>query len=112
MDCVKVVWDLLITKSTVTCVSHALDLYIDEPKSDPILKGSKGFVKTRVLISIDFLSTLDLKYPPLRGNGGDPGIYIVALIHHSITFTQKVSRFQNCTEFRRREGIELSLDDL
>lgn len=48
------IWDLLIKTSTVTCDIDALDLHIDAPKSNPILKGNKGFVEIRVLILIHF----------------------------------------------------------
>ena len=47
-------WAFLITTSTVTCVSDVLDLHVDEPKSNPLLKGNKGFVKTRALTAIHF----------------------------------------------------------
>ena len=105
------IWDFLITTSTVTCVSDALDLHIDEPKSNPILKGNKGFVETRVLIPIQFLSSSNIKHPPLgRGDGG-PGVFIVGLIDHSISFTQKVGGLKNYKDFRRQEGIELNLED-
>ena len=50
----KSIWDFLITTSTVTCDSDALDLHIDEPKLNPIPKGNKGFVETRVWIPIHF----------------------------------------------------------
>ena len=78
--------EFLITRSTVTCVSDALDSYIDEPKSNPILKGNKEFVETRVLIPIYFLSNSNLKHPPLGRDCGGPGVFIVGLIDHSIRF--------------------------
>ena len=37
--------DFLIATSIVSCVSDALDLHIDEPKSNPFLKGNKTFWK-------------------------------------------------------------------
>ena len=60
------IWDFLITTSTVTCVSDALDLHIDEPKSNPILKGNKGFVETRVLIPIQFFIFFKYKTSTFR----------------------------------------------
>ena len=57
------------------------------------------------------MSTSNPRDQPLgRGDGG-PGVYIVALIDHSISFTKKVCGLQRYTEFRREEGIQLSLDD-
>ena len=76
------IWEFLILTSTFTCVCDALDLHVDIPKKNPILNGNDGFIETRVLIPIDFLSTFDSKDSPLgRGRGG-PGVYVVALIDH------------------------------
>ena len=47
------IWDFLIKTSTFTCISNALDLYTDEPKSNPILKENRGLVETRLLIPIN-----------------------------------------------------------
>lgn len=105
------IWDFLITTRTVTCVSDALDLHIDEPKSNQILKGNKGFVETRVLITIQFLSSSNIKHPPLGRGGGGPGVFIVGLIDHSISFTQKVGGLRNYKDFRRQEGIEINLEN-
>ena len=48
------IWDFLIRTSTVICINDGIGLYIDELKSNPILKGNKGLVETRVLIPIHF----------------------------------------------------------
>ena len=104
------VYVIFITKITFTCIVNALDLNIDEPKSNSILKGNKRFVETRVLISINFLSTFTPKDPSLGRGGGGPRVFIVSLIDHSLSFTQKVSQLQNYTDFRKQEGIEPDLD--
>ena len=58
-----------------------------------------------------FLSSSNIKHPPLvRGNGG-PGIFIVGLIDHSLSFTQKVGVLPNYKDIRKQEGIELNLND-
>ena len=105
------IWDFFIITSTVTCVTDTLDLYIDEPKSNVILGENKGFLETRVLIHIDLLSTSNPNNLLLRRGSGGPKLYIVAFIDNRISFTQKVGGLQNYTDFRRKEKIELSLDD-
>ena len=95
------IWDILRTTSTVTCVSDALDLHLDEPKSNPILKENKGFVESKVLIPINFLSTSNPKNPHLGRSGGGLGVFIVGLIDHSLSFTQKFGELQNYKDFRR-----------
>ena len=97
----KTVWDSLITTSIVTCVSDALGLHIDEPKSNPILKGNEGFVETRVLIPIHFLSTSNMKHLPLGRGGGGLGVFITALIDYSFSSTQKIGGLQNYKDFRK-----------
>ena len=86
-----IVWKYIgfsITTSTYTCISDALDLPIDEPKSNSILKGNKIFVETRVLIPIFFLSTSIMKESPLGKDCSGPGVFSVGLIDHSLSFTQ------------------------
>ena len=95
----------MITTSTVTCVSDTLDLHIDEPKSDPILKGKKGFVETRVLIPIKILYTSNPENPPLWRGGGSLGVFIVGLINNSLTFSQKVGGLQKYKAFRSKEKL-------
>ena len=81
------VYVIFITKITFTCIVNALDLNIDEPKSNSILKGNKRFVEWRVLILIDFLPTSNPKGPPLGRGCGGSRFYFVALIDHFISFT-------------------------
>ena len=40
-----------------------------------------------------------------------PIVYIVTIIDHSISFTQKVGELQHYTELRIQDEIELGLDD-
>ena len=54
-------WYFLTATNTVTCVSDILDLHMDKPESNPIPKGNKGFMKTRIMILINFYPLQILK---------------------------------------------------
>ena len=99
----------LITTSTVTCVSDALGLHIDEPKSNPILKINKELVETRILIPIHFLSTSNPKDPLFGRNGVGHGFLNVGLIYHSLSFIQIIIELQSYKDFRKQKQIELNL---
>ena len=85
MDCIKV-YKVLITISTVTCISDKWYLHIDGPTSNLTLKLNEAFLKTRFLIPIYFPSTL-INHDPLLGRvGSGPRVYIVALFDYPLSF--------------------------
>ena len=105
------IWHFLLLNCSITCISDAVDLHRDIPKKNAFMKGNEGFVETRVLIAIDFLSTFDKGDPPLGRGGGGPGVYIVALIDHPDSFRKRVGRVMDYRQFRKEQNIQLRVTD-
>ena len=107
----KDIWHFLLLHCSVTCIADAVDLHIDKPKKNAFMPENEGFVETRILVAIDFLSTGDRDDPPLGRGGGGPGVYVIALIDHQDSFRKRVGGQMNYTQFRRNQGIQLRVSE-
>ena len=107
----KDIWQFLLMHCSVTCIADAVDVHIDKPKKNGFMPGNEGFVETRVLVAIDFLSTGDRADPPMGRGGGGPGVYVIALIDHPDTFRRRVAGQMDYTQFRRDQGIQLRVSE-
>ena len=106
------IWEFLLLSCTFTCVADAMNLHHDEPKTHPFketeLRGNKGFVETRTLLKIDFLSNFDKMKPPLGRGGGGHGVFTVALIDHSVSFPKSKIGKYDYTHFQQQHEISLT----
>ena len=104
------IWHFLLLHCSMTCISDTVDLHTDIPKKNIFMDGNDGFVETRVLVAMDFLSSFSKKDPHLGHGGGGPGVYVTALIGHSDSFKKKkkkVSGSMDYKSFCKEQGIEV-----
>ena len=101
----------LSPSATTTVIAEAFDLHVDTPKKNPVdhklLSNNKGFVETRVLLPIDRLSSHRKDSASLGRGGAGPGIYVLALIDHSVSFKQKTGL--SYTSFRNCHHLQMTL---
>ena len=107
----KDIWQFLLMHCSVTCIADAVDVHIDKPKKNGFMPGNEGFVETRVLVAIDFLSAGDRADPPMGRGGGGPGVYVIALIDHQDSFRKRVGGQMNYRQFCRDQGIQLRVSE-
>jgi len=102
----KNICEYLLLNCSITCMCDAVDLHIDIPKKNG---GNNGFVETRTLVQVNFLSTFDIADPPLGRGGAGPGKFVIALIDHPYgTFVNRTGG-DNWYEFKNQHGIQMTV---